>query len=189
MSSRTCSFSRHETTLAAARADEDAVDRRPQPRVVHAGGVVEDLARVEQAGGAVVEDDVGDRQQVGEPLLVEREDGDHDEEVEVRLDPAVPEVDEDRRARQQAERHGAGADAPAQTGMAAEEAQRGDRQDLDRAVHEAVVAQQAEGEEQHDVQPDQPHHRAVPGQPDVGRQGAPTGKLLQESRHLPRTVG
>jgi hypothetical protein len=53
--------------------------------------------------------DVADREQKREPVLVEREQGDHEEEVEVRLDLPVPEVDEDGRGGDQADgsRHGA----------------------------------------------------------------------------------
>jgi hypothetical protein len=79
------------------------VHERPAPWVGDGGRVVVDRAGVERAERAVVEDHIADRQQEGQPVLVEREDGDHEEEVEVRLDLAAPEVDEEGGRRHEAE--------------------------------------------------------------------------------------
>ena len=51
---------------------------------------------------AVVEDDVERREQERDPVLVERQHDDHHEEVEVRLDVAAGDVDDERRCGQQA---------------------------------------------------------------------------------------
>ena len=51
---------------------------------------------------AVVQDDEADREPERQPVLVQREDADHHEEVEVHLDDAAPEVDEHRRGRDEA---------------------------------------------------------------------------------------
>jgi hypothetical protein len=75
--------------LAAQCGDEDGVDAGPLPGLLDGGGVVVNRFGHKTTGDAVVQDDVADPHQVWEPLLVCREDRDHHEEVEVRLDPAL----------------------------------------------------------------------------------------------------
>ena len=65
--------------------------------------VVVDALRGQHAAEPVVEHDVGDCDEEGDPVLVERQHADHHEEVEVRLDVAARQVDEDRRRGDQAE--------------------------------------------------------------------------------------
>ena len=88
----------------AGGADVGGVEQRPAPRVRLGVGVVEDRMRVERAADAVVQHDERRGEQEDHPVLVEREQHDHDEEVEVRLDDAAGEVDDHRRGRQEAER-------------------------------------------------------------------------------------
>ena len=107
------SFSRHETMPAALMPeDEAAVDAGPLPRVVDRGRVVVDGRRREHATDAVLEHDVADGDEERPPVLVERDDTHHDEEVEVHLDHAAGQVHERGRAREQPERGDDGADPP-----------------------------------------------------------------------------
>ena len=85
---------------------EAAVDERPAPRVGDGVAVAVDRRGRDQAAEPVVDDDVADRHQERDPVLVERQDADHHEEVEVRLDVAVREVHEHRRGGDEAERGG-----------------------------------------------------------------------------------
>src|SRR3954469_15734157 len=73
--------------------------------------VVVDGTRGERADDPVVHEDDGDGQAERHPVLVQGDDGDHDEEVEVALDGAAHQVDDDRRA----EHQGDGGDAAAGT--------------------------------------------------------------------------
>jgi hypothetical protein len=59
--------------------------------------VVVDGPGVHDTHHAVVHEHEHDREQVGDPFLVAGEDGDHHEEVEVRLRAPAGEVDEDGR--------------------------------------------------------------------------------------------
>ena len=90
----------------ADAGDEEGVDGGPLPGVVQGRGVVEDRARIDGPEDAVVHEHVGDGGEEADPVLVEGDDGDHDEEEEVHLDDAAREVHQHRRARQQAERGG-----------------------------------------------------------------------------------
>ena len=65
------------------------MDTRPRPRVGDRGLVVVDGLGRERAGDAVLEDDVADGDEERPPVLVQRDDADHHEEVEVHLDQAV----------------------------------------------------------------------------------------------------
>ena len=95
MRSRMSSFSRHVTTLAAvAPRTKKPWIGGPDPRVA---AVAVDRVRRDRAQDAVLEHHVADRDPEREPVLVEREHGDHHEEVEVGLDLAVPGVHEHRR--------------------------------------------------------------------------------------------
>jgi hypothetical protein len=77
--------------------DGQGVDRGPRPVLAPAGA---------QGQPPVVRQDEGDRQRVHRPVLVEGDDGDGDEEVDVRLRGLRPEVDDQGRAGEQAERGG-----------------------------------------------------------------------------------
>ena len=76
--------------------DEPTVDRGPLPRVLDARLVVEHHRRIDDAGQAVLEHDVADRDQQWKPVLVERDDADHHEVREVHLDPPVEQVHQHR---------------------------------------------------------------------------------------------
>jgi len=80
----------------ARRQDEAAVNRRKQPGMGDRAGLRVDRSRVERADDPMLQDDEGQRQQERRPRLVQSEKGDHDKELEVRLDHASREVDEDR---------------------------------------------------------------------------------------------
>jgi hypothetical protein len=143
--------------------------------VVHRRGV-------ERAQGAVVEQDVEERQQVGEPLLVGREQRDHHEEVEVRLDPAVPEVDEDRGARQQPDRDHRRAAAPPEPADAGRDRERGDRDDLERGVPDRGAGGDAEREQRGHMEPQQDGHRPVAARPERARERVPPRQAVAPAR-------
>ena len=105
--SRASSFMRQETMLTMPSALMNAAWTAAQRHGCSLrGGVGEDGVGVERAQQPVVHEHVQEREQVREPLLVRREQRDHHEEVEVRLDAAVPQVDEHRRGGQQREADG-----------------------------------------------------------------------------------
>jgi hypothetical protein len=92
-------------------ADEQCVDPRPAPRVGDGVRVVVDRRGLDEAHEPVVAEHEREGKQVGEPLLIERQQADHHEEVEVPLDRAVHQVHDDRRSRQQADACSGGAQA------------------------------------------------------------------------------
>ena len=59
--------------------------------------MIVDRGRVEDSHHAVMEEDEGDGHQEGRPFLVEGQEPDHHEEMEVELDIAAGEMDEDGR--------------------------------------------------------------------------------------------
>ena len=82
----------------AGEQHRDAVDDRPQPRARLAGRVVEDQVACHSRADAVAEHGEDDVPEERHPVLVERDEADDDEEVEVRLDRAVGQPDQRRRA-------------------------------------------------------------------------------------------
>ncbi len=163
------------------RGDEGAVDRGPAPRVV---GMGEDRA-LDGAHRAVLEHDEADRQQVRPPLLIERERGDHQEVVEVRLDRAVPGDDEDGRAAQQRERAQAGAQRARELGRAGGGAERGrDEVEPPRCRERPVLGDGERGQHdevrrQHEQQP------AMTRGPDLGRERAASRQPGEQAEHPP----
>jgi hypothetical protein len=121
----------------------------------------------QHADEAVVDDDVADRDQERHPVLVEREDADHHEEVEVRLGDAAPQVHEHRGGGDQAER--GRRDTQAQVDLLGRGDRGGQRKDraLERHVQNRLAAEQAERREADDVQPEQPDDRMVAAAEDV----------------------
>jgi hypothetical protein len=81
--------------------DEGAVDRGEAPRV---SGVVVDRIAIDDAHQPVVHDDERDRDEERAPVLVQRDDDDHDEEHEMRLDRAAGQVHGERAGHAQPER-------------------------------------------------------------------------------------
>ena len=106
--SRASSFMRQETMLTMPSAlMNSGVDARPSATGARCAAWCEKTVfGVERAHQPVVHEHVQEREQVREPLLVRREQRDHHEEVEVRLDAAVPQVHEHRRGGQQREADG-----------------------------------------------------------------------------------
>jgi len=74
--------------------DETTVDQGPLERVGDSVWVVVDLLGCDRSHDAVVQDHKRDGGQKGQPVLVEREDRHHDEEVEMKFDHAAGEVDQ-----------------------------------------------------------------------------------------------
>ncbi len=79
----------------AGGEDERRVDDHPAPGVVHRRVVAVDEPGFEGAEDAVVHDDDEEPDREGHPVLVERHQTDHHEEVEVRLGLPVPELHQD----------------------------------------------------------------------------------------------
>ncbi len=79
----------------AGHRKQPGVDPRPDPGVLPGGMVVVDRSAVQRAHYPVVKEHVTDRQPEGPPTLVESDDGDHHEEVEVRLDRPTGQVHQD----------------------------------------------------------------------------------------------
>ena len=91
------SFMRHDTSPTALMARMN-----PPWIAAHIHGlldarlVVEHHRRIDDAGQAVLEHDVSDRDQQRKPVLVERDDADHHEVREVHLDAPVEQVHQHR---------------------------------------------------------------------------------------------
>jgi hypothetical protein len=66
--------------------------------------MVIDRRGLERAEDAMVQDDEADREEEGKPVLIERQDADHDEEMEVHLDHTTAQRDQHRGCRHQPER-------------------------------------------------------------------------------------
>ena len=167
------SFSRWESSVNRQKSDHpgageqhrDTVDQRPQPRVRLSRGVVEDQRLLPRRADAVADHGEDDVEEERRPVLVERDEPDDDEEVEVRLDGAVREPDERRRAVDQPGGDGHGGRAPV-TAQHVPEHHRGDRRDRD--VHQGarrVAEHQPQRHQRRDVHPQHPEHQAVTALP------------------------
>ncbi len=97
----------HREGPGAGGREQQGVHDRELPRVVVGGRVVEDDLRVQRPDDPVLEQDVPDGHGERRPRLVERDDGDHDEEVEVRLGPAGGDLHDLPRGHDEAEGRGA----------------------------------------------------------------------------------
>jgi len=83
----------------AGGSDEGSMDECQDPGIAR---MVVDRCAVEDPDQPVVEYDEAERDEKRSPILVERDDDDHHEEHEVRLDGAVGEVHRERRGHAQA---------------------------------------------------------------------------------------
>jgi hypothetical protein len=170
----------------AEAGDEERVDRRPAPRVGDGVGVVVDGGGLERAHQPVVGQDVREGEQVGEPLLVERQQADHHEEVEVALDGAVHQVHDDRRRAQQADARGGRAPAAGVAPARREGARNDNRRHVERGVPERVADDQAPHEEGRALGPEDAQHPHMASTPHLGGQGAPgwqPGVKAREGAH------
>jgi hypothetical protein len=101
----------------------------------------------------VLEHDVADGDEEGPPVLVERDYPHDDEVVEVHLDHAAGQMDEDGRARQQPEGGGDGAEAPVPPKGRRLSGQARDQTRLEQAVRKTLVLSEREQEEPGNVEP------------------------------------
>jgi hypothetical protein len=176
-----------------ARAqDERAVDAGPHPGVVRPV-VAEDRVRVQRADDAVVGDDHDQGDAVGHPVLVQRDHADHDEEDEVRLRDALPQVHEGGRGRHQADGRRRGLALAAELGKDRERDRAGDRhQDADGGGL-AVATDPGEQHQGRGGGQAQPHDRAVAALPDGLGQQATLGEQahgpVPELGDHPRRIG
>jgi hypothetical protein len=172
----------------AGEQDEAGVHGRPRPggdpRPI---GVLEHLRRPGElsAHDPVVHEDVDDRQGVDPAILVEGEQGDGDEEVEVRFDQPAGEVHEQGRA---AEERGRGQHRP----CAPRPQLRGTQYDGedDRELLSRVPGRVAEGgrdgEQRRDVQEEDPQHPGVPRLPQlVGKVSGIPARAAREALQAP----
>jgi len=150
--------------------DEGPMDQRPLPRVRLRVRMVVDAAGVQRAHHAVVDDDVRDGDEEGDPVLVEREHDDRHEEQEVRLDRAVPDVDEQRARRDEAERDERRGGAPAMLEQQREDAERNQRGGVRGAVQHGVALGDAEERQAERLGEQQADHRMMPAAPRVVRE-------------------
>ena len=116
--------------------DEAAVHAGPEERVA---AVRVHRRRGEHAHDGVVQDDVEEGQAVRDPLLEEGAERDDDEEVEVRLGLAVPEVHDHRGGRQQREAAGGGTPATLHVPPGRERGECDDRRDVAQPVDGRVT--------------------------------------------------
>jgi hypothetical protein len=119
-----------------------------------------------------MEHDVGGGDQERDPVLVEGEHHDRHEEEEVTLDRALPDVDEQRTRRHQAERDEHRGHAPARLEQQGGETDREQRDGVRDAVQQAASLRGAEETEADRLGEQQADHRVVAVQPRVIGQGA-----------------
>ena len=162
--------------------DEAAVDQRPPPRVGGRLRVAVDRVRLQDADHAVVQDDVADREEERDPVLVQREQPDHHEEVEVRLDDAAPEVDEQRRARDEAGARGDHPPAQRDARQHRDDRERDHRADVEEDVAEPVAAGEAEQQQPGDVRREHGDDHAVAALEEVRREHPALGHGGAQSR-------
>ena len=151
----------HEERSGAGDQHRHAVDHRPQPGVLLPLGVFEDQCLLPRGADPVADHGEDDVDEERRPVLVERDEADDDEEVEVRLDGAVREHDERRRAVDQPHRDGdrRGPPVVAQQVTEPHQRQRGDHDQCQRA--RCVTERETEGEQAGSVQRQDPKHEAV----------------------------
>jgi hypothetical protein len=117
----------------------------------------------------------GDRER--DPVLVEEQQGHHDEEVEVTLDRAVREVDDEGGRGQQPGGHERARELSSQAAAERRRQSEGaDHRRLDRAVAGAVAETDAEDEDADHVRPQHDEQTLVAGGPGVVRQRAAVRK-------------
>ena len=154
----------------AQRADERGVDAGPAPRMLDRGVVREDGVGGQRAHQPVVHEHVQEREQVREPLLVGREQGDHHEEVEVRLDAAVPQVTSTAEE-VSSEKQTAAARRFAESSLRpASHANTAIGTQLEGGSAERLARDQREQQQRGDVRPRDRGHRAVALEPVLARQ-------------------
>ena len=154
---------------------EEAVDRGPGPRVA---SVAVHRTRRKRAQNAVFEDDVADRDAEREPVLVERQHGDHHEEMEVRLDLAVPGMHQHGRRGEEPEHHGDRARPATRGAQRSCDACERDRDDQPEGRLHAESTQQRKHGQHGDMRPENPEEGAVPRPPGVLRQGPAARKRV-----------
>jgi hypothetical protein len=146
---------------------ERPVDPGPQPRVALGRAVVVHGARRQHPDDAVVQHDEQDRETERHPVLVQRDDADHDEEVEVHLDVAAGQVHQHRGRRDEAERRRRGPQHPAVVAHQRDRAARPDRGHVGERVQGAVVGRETHHEQRGYVQPHQDRDAAMARVPPV----------------------
>ena len=153
----------------ARRQQEPAVDARPEPGRGEGRRVVVDVGGKEHADDPVMQDDVGHGQQERHPVLVERENAHHDEEVEMHLDVAAGQVHEHRRRRHQTERGDGGAHAASKRWNRGDDRGRRDRAAFEQRVPATVAEAERDAGEAGGVKRQQRDDRPVPPGPDAFR--------------------
>ena len=148
-------------------------------------GVVEDLFGPEHADDTVVNADVSDGEDVRDPVLKEGEEREHHKEVEVKLDVAAREMDEDRGRAHHPEPDGGRLERAAGLLPAGEDGEeRHDQRLAERVEHGSVAEHGVDAQlpvitehgpdkrDQDRVEPGKSQEEAAPLAPDVLRQRA-----------------
>ena len=142
--------------------DEERVDQRPLPRLREGGGVVEHRV---PGRGSPRRRGGGRRKPIAmserNPILVQRDERHHHEEVEMHLDRAVREMDENGGRREQPDRGGDHARAAREHGGRREAGEGGDPGRLEQDVAEPVAADHPEDRDSDDVHPEDDEDPAV----------------------------
>ena len=165
----------------ADAGDEEGVDPRPLPGVADRRRVVEDGTGIEGAEEPVVDEDIADGGEKGQPVLVEGDDDHHDKEVEMHLDQSAGEMHEHRRRRQQAQRRRHGADPAAQPPHAGDGGGGRNNQALGQAVDQREAHGQGDHRDHGRVEPEQDHDAPMPTDPRLLRQGAALRQEAEEA--------
>ncbi|HEY2704493.1 MAG TPA: hypothetical protein VGL20_12450 [Candidatus Dormibacteraeota bacterium] len=155
---------------------EATMDECPAPGMQHLVDPVVHRAGVDHPHQPVLEDHEGEREEERDPVPIRREQPDHDEEVEVRLDGAVGEVDQHRGAGHQPQCGEHRAEHLTTARLQRRQRQQRHRGGVGEAVAGRVSARDAEQRQRHDVEPEDAENDAVAPPPRLGFQPPALGK-------------
>ena len=116
---------------------------------------------VEDPDDSVMEGDKRDRSEEGEPALIERDDAEHHEEVEVRLDVAAREMGEHGRRHDQPQARGKRSKGTTELLRAGSEGRRRQHASLDQAVVHGVPGRERKDREANGLHPEQDEDASV----------------------------
>ena len=169
----------------AHREDERAVHQRPSPRVRDRVRMVVHAAGIEHADRAVVQDDEGDRAQERGPLLIQGDQRDHHEEMEVKLDHAAGDMDEDGRCGHEAHAYQSGPGLPPEARRAGRHREQQNDRALEGGVEEPEAVHHGERGDPDRVKDQKLTETPVPSGPHLLRERTALGQVLHEGAPQP----
>lgn len=143
------------------------MDGRVPPWMRDIGRMVEDPRRVDRSDQPVLNDDIGQREHERQPCLVERQEGEDDEELEVRLNRTAGQMHQHRGPDDETDGRARRPDVAAPSRRHRDEAGQGDWGDRHPCVGRRMALDQCEHAERWDMCPQQPGKPSVAPLPDL----------------------